>query len=93
MPTRSVDAQQGAVEDHERLPPGDLDRGVQGRGHRGEHVKSFADIAEHRRDTDSEPAREIRVGLAFAQVGQHQQRLLTCVEASPAGAACSTFAP
>jgi hypothetical protein len=40
-----VDAQQGAVADHERLPGRDLDRLLQGGRHRREQGERLADVA------------------------------------------------
>jgi hypothetical protein len=61
--------------DHERLPTGDLDHLLRRRGHRREKGERLTGVAVHRRGVDLEPARQVRVGLALAQVGHHQQRL------------------
>jgi hypothetical protein len=54
-----VDAQQGAVEDHERLPARDLDRLGQSRRHRREQRDRLADVAVDGRGTDLESAGEL----------------------------------
>ncbi|ALE86581.1 hypothetical protein AFB00_30380 (plasmid) [Pseudonocardia sp. HH130630-07] len=81
-----VDRQQRAVEDHERLTPGHVERLVQARCDRGEDVDALADVAEHRRGANPEPAGQRGVGLALVQVRQHQQRLLSGRESAPPAA-------
>ena len=84
MPTRSI---RSSVPSRitNALPRGDLDRVVQGRGERGEDLEGFADVAEHRGRADAEPGGEVGVGLALAQVRQHQQGL-TAGGQAPVGA-------
>lgn len=81
----SVDPQQGAVKDHVRLSGGDSDRLVQGRRQRGQQLDRLSQVAVHRRGPDLEPAGQVGVGLALAQVGHDQQRLATGRELAPAG--------
>ena len=42
-------------------------------GLRGEDLERLLDLAEHRGRADAEPRGEVGVGLALAQVRQHQQ--------------------
>ena len=64
----AVDAQLGAVQDHERLADGDLDRLVQRAGLRGQGIEGFADVAERGGGADPEPGGEVGAGRALAQV-------------------------
>jgi len=71
-----IDRDQGAIENHERLPASYPDRITQvGTGVR-EDVDSFGDMAVHRGHPDAEPGGQHGVGVAVTQVRQHQQRLL-----------------
>ncbi len=73
--TDPVDAQQGAVEDHERLALRDFDRLTQGGRHGREQVEGLADMAIDRRGADVEAAGQIGVGLTRAQVRHDEQGL------------------
>jgi hypothetical protein len=84
MPTRSVDREQGAVEDHERLALSHCDRLGQ-RGSQGGEYVGLADIAEHRGGADTEPDGQVRVGLAIAQNGDYQQGLCAHAVSPPSG--------
>jgi hypothetical protein len=54
--------------------------------HRSHQLEGFAQVAVDRAGTDPKAAGQIGVGLAFAQVGHHQQGLLSGVQATPSGA-------
>jgi hypothetical protein len=82
-PSRPVDPQQGAIEDHERLALRDRDRLGQRGGHGGEQVERLAQVAVDRARTDLESAGQIDVGLTFSQVGHDQQGLLAGIQATP----------
>jgi hypothetical protein len=66
----------GAVEDDGCLAARHLDRVGEGGCQRSQGVDRLADVAEGHGRADPEPDREIGVGLAFAQVGQHEQGLV-----------------
>ena len=89
MPTRSIRSRVPSRITN-ALPRGDLDRLLQGRGHRGEQLECLAHVAVDRRGPDPEAAGQIRIGLALAQVGDHQQGLAArptaCASGSPARA-------
>lgn len=56
-------------------------------------LQGFADIAEHRRRADAESDCQVRVGFVFAQVGEHEKRLLACFQSPPAGSAYTVLVP
>jgi hypothetical protein len=52
----------------------------------GEDLERFLDVAEHRGRADAEPGGEVGVGLALAQVRQHEQGLAADTEPAPSRA-------
>jgi hypothetical protein len=64
-----IDAQQGAVEDHERLASGDFDRLGERGCHRSEHGERLAHVPVDSRGANLESACQVGIGLALAQVG------------------------
>jgi hypothetical protein len=85
--------QQAAVDDHVRLALSDVDGLGQGRGQGSEQHQPFADVAVDGRDADRETARQIRVRLAFSQVGHHEQSLPAGVQPPPPGPQFGAAAP
>lgn len=84
----AVDADQGAVEDHERCagPLGVAQRVPDARGVGGEQGDGFAGAPPRGRGRDAETGCKIAQGFAFAQVGEGEQGLGAGVEGPPAGA-------
>jgi len=50
----------------------------------GQQRHRLRDVAPCGSGADAEPGRQLRKRLALAEMGQHQQRLLTRVELAPA---------
>lgn len=82
----SLDTRQRAVENREHLAPNNLDGLLEARGHHGEYLGCFADIAKRRGRADPEPAGEIGIGLTLAQVRDEQLRRRPNIQATPPGA-------
>src|SRR6266511_3057173 len=87
-----VDRDQGAVQDHVGQagdPAHDLSQSRCGRGKQLDHL---VDVAADGGDPDAEPAGEPSVGVAIAQVSQHEQRLLPRRQPAPPAAHCPAVA-
>jgi len=90
----SVDRQQRSVEDHERFAGRRLHRGGQVRGECGQNVNGLGDVPVGGGGAaDTEPGRELGVGVPAPQVGQRQQGLAAAAQTSPAGAASPAVGP
>lgn len=78
-----VDRDQRAVQDRVHQDRCPVDGGVQVVGQGSEQVDSATHVAPRGAGTDPEPSRQPGVGIAIAQMRQHQQRLPTRVQSTP----------
>lgn len=80
-----VDRQEGAVQDHERPCPRDVHGLSQGGRESRQDLDSFAYVAIHGRDADTEPGGQPGVRVAASQMGQGQESLTTGGQTPPSG--------